>query len=194
VNAGSRLLALSASCPHGLSCAPLWTARPPDGTDFSTSPSVSGGQLFIGTEGGELVAYPTSCGPGANGCTPAWIGRTEGTVRVAPTVGNGIVLASTERVSVFAFDTRCADSCATLWKAKTDGILSSPASVSRNSVLVSTNAGKLYSFTVRGSVRVPSSHGALAVAVYAALALLVVLEWRRRRRTKNGARFGLTTT
>jgi outer membrane protein assembly factor BamB len=188
VNAGARLLALSASCPRGLSCAPLWTAQPPDGTAFSTSPSVWGGELFIGTQGGELLAYPASCVPGDKVCAPVWTGRTGGPVEVAPAIGNGIVLASTERASVIAFDTRCANPCTALWKARTDGILSSPASVSRDAVIVATNAGKLYAFTVRGSARVASSDRALAIAVYAALALLAALEWRRRRRVGVGLR------
>jgi len=141
-------------------CEPLWEMVT-DG-DVASSPAVSDGRVFVGSNDGKLYAADaggvTNCSGVPKTCAPLWTAVTGGPVQSSPAVVGGVVYVGSDDGKLYAFDaagvTDCAGSpkvCQPLWTAATGGpVVSSPA-VSGGTVYVGSDDHRLYAFDALGS-------------------------------------------
>jgi hypothetical protein len=153
-------MALPGRCGPG-SCEPVHTLVP----DVPTSRDLGATRLGPVTPGVGLVyasatrlyAFPTACGASGR-CEPIWRGPQEANQVTGqpwewsqPTLGDGLVFSSTDRIS--AFDRGCVgrgDTCRALWTGpSSDGLRLSRVAVSASSVFVTTASGDLVAFGLR---------------------------------------------
>jgi outer membrane protein assembly factor BamB len=89
-----------------------WTASVGPNPSLSYS-TLSGATLFIGSEDGNLYAFPASCQAQHGTCSPLWVGRVGAPVQSPPVVAGGIVYVAGGRVAgpesgvVAAFPASC---------------------------------------------------------------------------------------
>ena len=146
-------------------CAPLWTAA--TGGDVPSSPTVSGGVVYIASDDGKLYTFDaagsTNCSGSPKTCAPLWTASIFGNQNfTSPAVAGGVVYVTTANVYVtgeetsdlFAFDaagaTNCSGSpktCAPLWSAHLaeNFSVSSPA-VAGGVVYVADGDNRLHDF------------------------------------------------
>ena len=108
-----QLYAFAAAGCGQPACSPLWTAVVPN---VGSSPTVSGGRVYIATSAGRLAAF-AAAGCGAKVCRPLWTGAIGETAHAAPAVANGVVYV-TSSTRMFAFRaTGCGRAtCQPLWR------------------------------------------------------------------------------
>jgi hypothetical protein len=85
-------------CGNRPTCRPVWTAPVPNN---GSSPTVSGGVLYIVASDGRLLAF-TAAGCGRPTCSPLWTANAKSSAEASPAVGNGLVyVTSAERLVAF---------------------------------------------------------------------------------------------
>jgi outer membrane protein assembly factor BamB len=136
-------------------CLPIWTGV--TGFGIGSSPSVSGGVVYVGSEDHKLYAFNVGCGSGGAICSPAWTATTNGAVFSAPAVTGGAVYVGTNNGTLYAYDaagvTGCsgvapARTCTALWTGATTGFIYDSPAVANGVVYVGATDDKLYAFAV----------------------------------------------
>ncbi|BCJ47917.1 hypothetical protein GCM10010168_22760 [Actinoplanes ianthinogenes] len=113
-NLGTLYAFRAAGCGQK-SCKPVWTAAVPN-TD--SSPTVSGGTLYIVAGDGRLLAF-TASGCGRATCKPLWTGALKTSGNAAPAVANGLVYAtSSDRLVAFAAGGCGKPACPPVWASR----------------------------------------------------------------------------
>ncbi len=97
-------------------CTPIWLATTTPGAEVSSSPSVSNGVLYVGSDGGDLWAYDaagfTNCSSGSpRVCGPLWRGEINFSTTSSPAVANGLVYIGGDDGALYAFDATGAAGC-----------------------------------------------------------------------------------
>ena len=142
-------------------CAPLWTASAA-GIISSSSPVVSGGRVFVGSEDDRLYAFDaagaTNCGETPRTCQPLWTATTGGDIFSTPAVAGGAVIVGSADGFVYAYDaagaTNCTGTprtCAPLWSAPTGGPVHASPAVANGVVYIGSSDGKLYAIDAAGT-------------------------------------------
>jgi outer membrane protein assembly factor BamB/serine/threonine protein kinase len=123
---------------------PDWTFT--SGGFIDSSPAISNGMLYIGSDDHHLYAFKTSCG--SPNCTPVWTGSTGDLVRSSPAVANGMVYVGSFDHKLYAFKAAgCGSpSCPPVWTATTGNVIRSSPAVANGIVYVGSEDGKLYAF------------------------------------------------
>jgi outer membrane protein assembly factor BamB len=144
------LYAFAAGCASGGgTCTPLWTATTGGAIGYS-SPAVSDGVVYVGSDDHKLYAFAVGCASGGGTCTPLWTATTGSAIGSSPEVANGVVYVGSQDANLYAFAVGCASggaTCTPLWTATTGRIYSSPA-VANGVVYAGSDDGKLYAFAV----------------------------------------------
>jgi outer membrane protein assembly factor BamB len=127
-----------------------WTGAA--GGPMDSSPTVSNGVVYAGSNDGKLYAYSVDCATGGAPCTPLWTGTTGGPIgSVAPAVAGGVVYVGSADGKLYAYSVGCATgggSCSPLWTGATGGAVGSSATVVGGVVYVGSDDGKVYAFQV----------------------------------------------
>ncbi|MDQ1448566.1 MAG: eukaryotic-like serine/threonine-protein kinase, partial [Actinomycetota bacterium] len=147
-------------------CAPLWSATlAPAPFAVTSSPAVSNGVVYVGSQDGDLYALDAAGRVHCSGipklCAPLWHAVIGGQVLSSPAVANGVVyIGSTYRDGgdgLFAFDAagkvNCGGTptvCRPLWSAPTRGNVNATPAVANGVVYVGSDDGNLYAFDARG--------------------------------------------
>ena len=149
------LRAYAARCgAGGATCStPLWTANV--GDSVNDAPTVVDGVVYVGTEGGKMLAFDAAGVTGCSGdptvCTPLWSANVYGSVSATPTVTAGTVYLATSGGTLYAFAAGCnsgGGTCDPIWKGSiSSGNGPSPA-VAGGVVYVGGNDGYLYAYSV----------------------------------------------
>ena len=137
--------------PEAKECRAVWSGSIGAVTTVESSPAVSGGVVYVGSDDNKLYAFDAD-GCGAATCNPLWTATTGGDIESSPAVANGVVYVGSEDDKLYAFDADgCgAATCRPLWTATTgDNVDSSPA-VANGVVYVGSDDNKLYAFAARG--------------------------------------------
>jgi outer membrane protein assembly factor BamB/Tol biopolymer transport system component len=142
VGSARGLYVFDASGCGRTTCQPLWVGRT-SGPIVYSSPIVTGGMVYVGTEQDtRLYAFPAS-GCGAPTCAPAWIGTgfvTNTGVDGTPAIADGVVYIHANDPYLYVFQASgCgAPTCPPLWKGDThtDGEDESSAAISGGYVYV----------------------------------------------------------
>jgi outer membrane protein assembly factor BamB len=134
-------------------CLPLW--KGPSYEIESSSPTISGGVVYVGSDDFKLYAYAVGCNSGGGLCTPLWTGPTGSYIASTPAVANGVIYVGSYDNKLYAYAVGCnsggASTCSPLWTATTGGhIFSSPA-VANGVVYVGSEDGKMYAFDAAGA-------------------------------------------
>jgi len=132
-----------AGCDPATTCSPLWVAP---SSPINTSPAVSAGTVFVGSDDRMLHAFDAATG------VSLWVGATRDVVRSSPTIAGRVVYVGSNDKRLYAFRaTGCgAPSCRPLWTGPTRGkILGSPA-VAGGTVFVDSVDGTLSAFAAAG--------------------------------------------
>jgi outer membrane protein assembly factor BamB len=141
-------------------CNPLWMGQ--TGGSIESSPAVSGGVVYVGSEDGNLYAFDATGVNGCSGapktCIPLWTAKAGDPLYYpivsSPAVANGVVYIGSYNGKLYAFDaagvTGCGGSpktCSPLWTGATGGNIdvSSPA-VANGVVYIGSLDRKLYAF------------------------------------------------
>jgi outer membrane protein assembly factor BamB len=153
---GSTLLAFDAAGASGCSgspkvCEPLWTANLGGEQGLSSSPTVAGGVVYIGSADGNLYALDAAGASGCSGspkvCTPLWTARIGGRIEYStPAVVGDVVFISNDS-SLHAYDAAgvsgCSGNpkvCTPLWTVNVPVSYASP-SVAGGAVYVGASDG-----------------------------------------------------
>jgi outer membrane protein assembly factor BamB len=83
-------------------CSPLWTGT--TGSGIFSSPAVANGVVYVGSDDGNLYAFPASCGTGGADCSPLWTGTAGNNISSSPAVANGVVYVGSYDGSLYAYD------------------------------------------------------------------------------------------
>jgi hypothetical protein len=147
----------SAGCTAGTtrSCPPLWTA--PTAGAVSSSPAVSGGEVYVGSDDSNLYAFDASgartCSGSPKVCSPLWHAPTGGAVRSSPAVANQVVYVGSSDGQLYAFDSNGAQNCtaspvacAPLWSQDTGGAVTSSPAISSGLIYVGSAAGSVRAY------------------------------------------------
>jgi outer membrane protein assembly factor BamB len=92
-------------------CKPLWAGIIPAHLnpigDFSSSPAVANGVVYIGSDNNNLYAFSaagtTNCSGTRKKCKPLWAGATKGPLSSSPAVANGVVYIGSNDGHLYAF-------------------------------------------------------------------------------------------
>jgi outer membrane protein assembly factor BamB len=139
-------------------CAPIWFATTAPGAGVDSSPTISNGVLYVGSDGGDLWAYDaagnTNCTAGSpRRCGPLWRGEIDVSVTSSPAVANGLVYVGGSDGALYAFDAMGTVGCSTFpvvcqpkWASPAGStiFMSSPAVV--NGVVYIGSFHDLYAF------------------------------------------------
>ena len=118
------------------------------GDKADSSPAVSGGVLYVGSDDHKLYAVDaggqTDCTTGTPAvCAPLWTAFTGGDSYTSPAVSNGVVYVGSTDGLLYAFSaagtTNCSGTpltCSPLWTANTGGSIGSSPVVSNGDVYV----------------------------------------------------------
>jgi hypothetical protein len=145
-----------------------------------SSPAVSGGVMYLGTTGGQFLAF-SATGCGDDFCQPLWSAQLSNGVFVSPAVVNGVVYvesAGTEDGRLYAFKAAgCgAAECKPLWSAVNHGNVGSSPTIANGLVYTASSDGHLYTYNAlgcgaaeckpvwSGAIGTTSSEGSPAVA------------------------------
>jgi outer membrane protein assembly factor BamB/uncharacterized membrane protein YoaK (UPF0700 family) len=136
-----------------------WTAT--GGDMIISSPAVSNGVAYVGSEDHKLYAYAVGCASGGGTCTPLWTATTGSYIDSSPAVSNGVVYVGSYDGKLYAYAVGCASgggSCSPLWTATTGGRIgfSSPA-VADGVVYVGSEDDKLYAYDAAGVINCSGS-------------------------------------
>ena len=113
-NLGTLYAFRAAGC-GAATCSPLWTASVPN---TESSPTVSGGMLYIVSNDGRLLAFNAN-GCGQSTCAPVWTGGLKTSGQAAPAVANGLVYAtSSDRLVAFRAAGCGQPTCAPVWASQ----------------------------------------------------------------------------
>ena len=137
-------------------CLPLW--KGPSFEIESSSPTISGGVVYVGSDDFKLYAYAVGCNSGgAATCSPLWTATTGGSIDSSPAVANGVVYVGSEDGKMYAFDaagaTTCTGTsptktCQPLGTATTGGKIDSSPAITNGVVYVGSEDYKLYAFSL----------------------------------------------
>jgi outer membrane protein assembly factor BamB len=129
-----------------------------------SSPAVSNGVVYIGSEDDKLYAFDaagkTNCSGTPKTCAPLWTATTGGLVESSPAVASGVVYIGSTDNKFYAFDaagnTNCSGTpktCAPLWTATTGGSVYSSPAVANGVVYVGSDVpdDHLYAFDANGN-------------------------------------------
>jgi outer membrane protein assembly factor BamB len=114
------------------------------GSDSSSAPTISGGQMFVGNEAGDVEAFDE------NSDVRRWAYRTGGIVYGSPTVSGGLVFASSADGYVYALNSTTG---ALKWKKKIGSTLYATPSVTGTSLFIGSSDHNIYALsTVTGAI------------------------------------------
>jgi outer membrane protein assembly factor BamB len=134
---------------HALGVA--WTGA--TGAAISSSPSVSNGVVYIGSDDGKLYAFAVGCATGGGTCTPIWTGATGGAITSSPSVSGTHVYVGSSDGKLYAFTVGCGTAgaaCSPVWTGATGGSIDSSPMIDLGVVYVGSTDGKLYAFDASG--------------------------------------------
>ncbi len=121
---------------------------------YKSSPTVVDGFIYFGTDRGQLLAFPATCG--SSSCPPAWTVELGEGIFNTPAVVDGVLYVGTASPlgRLYAFDV---DACATgvcqpLWTGKV-GVGDSSPTVSHGVVYVGSQATGVYAYAADGCGR-----------------------------------------
>ena len=137
--------------PETKECRAVWSGSIGTVTTVESSPAVSGGVVYVGSDDNKLYAFDAD-GCDAPTCSPLWTATTGGDIESSPAVANGVVYIGSEDNKLHAFDADgCgAPTCSPLWTAATGGNVDSSPAVANGVVYVGSDDDKLYAFAARG--------------------------------------------
>ena len=84
-------------------CRPLWQGLAGPDSILSSSPTVAGGLVYVGSFGHKLFVFDAN-GCGEKKCRPLWTAATGGSIESTPTVGDGVVYVGSDDGKLYAFD------------------------------------------------------------------------------------------
>ncbi len=85
---------------------------------MTSSPAVSGSNVYVGSTDGKLYAFAADCGTGGKTCTPLWTGITNGPIESSPSVGAYAYVGSDDgRLSAFRVGGCGGSDCSPAWSA-----------------------------------------------------------------------------
>jgi outer membrane protein assembly factor BamB len=149
VHSGYNAAETTISAANVANLGVAWTAA--TGNSIESSPAVSNGVVYVGSDDGKLYAYAVGCNSGGGTCTPLWTATTGDQIFSSPAVANGVVYVGSEDGKLYAYAVGCASgggTCTPLWTATTgDMIFSSPA-VADGVVYVGSYDHELYAYAV----------------------------------------------
>jgi outer membrane protein assembly factor BamB len=143
----------------------LWRGNYGLTDEFTSSPAVANGVVYVGTRDNLMAAFDasgvTNCSGTPTTCSPLWTDLTggNGSVYASPAVGNGIVYAGSADGNLYAYDangvTNCSGSpktCNPLWTGPTGSSFIEPAglAVANGVVFFGAGNGKFYAFDANG--------------------------------------------
>lgn len=138
--AGKLDVFAAAGCGQAV-CPPLWQGVAGTQSILMSSPTVSGGVVYVGGFDGNLYAF-TAAGCGHATCQPLWTGATGGSIESSPTVSGGTVYIGSDDGKLYAFPASgCGQpTCAPTWTGPLGGAVeaSSPA-VSGGTVFIGSD-------------------------------------------------------
>ncbi|HTG48719.1 MAG TPA: PQQ-binding-like beta-propeller repeat protein [Actinomycetota bacterium] len=134
-------------------CPPVWGARISDPNIAGNhnpwgAPVAVGGRIYVGSQDGRLLGYPTDC---VGGCAPTWVGQTSGSLAEASIAqAEGILYVNSMSGTVYGFPEAC-DSyptpCQPLWTYQMSGGTNGGGPVVvGDTVYAGTVAGHVYAF------------------------------------------------
>jgi outer membrane protein assembly factor BamB len=131
--------------------------------NIPSSPVVSGGVVYIGSQDGHLAAFDAggfaNCSGSPRTCSPLWTSPAlSGFFTGTPAVVGGRVFVGSTAGRLFAFDsagvTNCAGTpkvCQPLWRSVVVGSIQSSPVVAKGKVFVGSDDHNVYAFDVAGS-------------------------------------------
>lgn len=114
------------------------TGRSAEGVN--SSPAVTGGTVYVGSDDGRLWAF------GARGGAVRWSRKTGGAVESSPAVAKGRVFVGSESGSVFAFG---AERGHVKWKRRLGGLITASPLVAAGKVFIGSRGGTFYALNAR---------------------------------------------
>ncbi|HET7722252.1 MAG TPA: PQQ-binding-like beta-propeller repeat protein, partial [Acidimicrobiales bacterium] len=142
-------------------CSPLWTAA--TGGAVRSSPAVSGGTVYVGSDDGKLYAFDAAglfnCAAGPpRTCLARWVTTTGATIRSSPVVANGVVYVGSDDAGLYALN---ATTGMVIWKTITGGAVRSSPAVAGGSVYVGSDDKAVYALdAATGAVQWKTTTGA----------------------------------
>lgn len=117
-----KLNAFSAAGCGTAVCPPLWQGDAGSESILSSSPTVAGGVVYVGTFGHKLFAFDAE-GCGQSLCQPLWSADTGGSIESTPLVHKGVVYVGSDDGKLYAFKAKgCRKSpCKPLWTGDLGG-------------------------------------------------------------------------
>ena len=133
----------------------LWTGS--TGGAIRSSPTVSNGVVYVGSDDGKLYASQSDCVAPLGNCSPTWTATTGGPITSSPAVENadfgGTVYFGSSDGRLYAYTASC-DVCSAggqfLWRGTTGGAITTRPAVANGVVYVGSEDGKLYAFNAAG--------------------------------------------
>jgi outer membrane protein assembly factor BamB len=131
--------------------------------NIPSSPVVSGGAVYVGTQDGHLEVFDadgvTACSGSPKACQPLWTSPAlSGSFTGTPAVAGGRVFLGSTAGRLYAFDaagmTNCAGApkiCQPLWTSVALGSVQSSPVVANGKVFVGSDDHNVYAFAVAGS-------------------------------------------
>jgi outer membrane protein assembly factor BamB len=217
VTSGNHLYAYPTRClDRDQGCGPDWIGVAP--SLIVSKPAVGDGHVYVGSEDGVVSAFPKACGRQGHLCQPAWsipdLGRLPN-----PSLLDGVLFvgSSWDVNELLAFDARCGGAgatCSPLWTYQVTDLgsfVQQTASEGSGTLFAATGAltggtpggpgGRLYAFRVGAPASgaslgsgVAPSFDIVTILTLIAIAILLVVLWRRRIARRLDADPGTTTT
>lgn len=150
-DASGKLNAFSADgCGHD-ACTPLWQGITGTQSILQSSPTVSGGFVFVAAFDGKLYAFDAD-GCGKKLCKPVWTAQTGASIESTPTVSNGVLYIGSDDGKLYAFRANgCGKKvCAPKWTGDLGGtVFESTPAVAKGLVYIGTQH-RLSAFKAKG--------------------------------------------
>jgi serine/threonine protein kinase len=108
-----------------------------------SSPTVSNGIVYVGSEDHKLYAFDTTC---RSVCSPLWSYATGGAIDSSPAVADGILYVGSDDHKLYTFDATCRRDCKPLWDYATGAAIDSSPTVANGMVYIGSADHKLYAF------------------------------------------------
>ena len=137
--------------PEGKACRAVWSGWIGAVTTVESSPAVSGGVVYVGSDDNKLYAFDAD-GCGAATCEPLWTAATGGDIESSPPwpTASSTSAPEDDKLYAFAADGCGAATCRPLWTATTGNNVDSSPAVANGVVYVGSDDNKLYAFAARG--------------------------------------------
>jgi outer membrane protein assembly factor BamB len=131
-------------------CAALWST--PTGGPISSTPAVSGGVVYVGSDDAKLYAVDAGGCGGAATCSPLWTATTGAAIESSPAVANGKVYVGSDDGRLYAFAAAGCGSpiCPPLWTATTGAAVKSSPAEANGVVYVGSDDGRVDAFASAG--------------------------------------------